>query len=90
MVNRHTFTVHAFTGKSNLERFAFASPTGSRQPRVHGLQIIGVFPNRVAAKVHSLEASAPGCPQATLALPRSDLCVAKVIDVKFTIPDQVC
>ncbi len=37
-----------------LERFTFASPTCSPQPRIHGLQIIGVFSSRVAATVHSL------------------------------------
>jgi len=42
--------------KIELERFTFASPTCSPQPRIHGLQIIGVFPSRVAASVHSLEA----------------------------------
>src|SRR5271166_5611305 len=31
-----------------------------------------VFSSRVAAEVHSLGAYAPGCPQATLALPRSE------------------
>ena len=35
--------------KIELERFTFASPTCSPQPRIHGLQIIGVFPSRVAA-----------------------------------------
>src|SRR5208337_5099454 len=55
-----------------LERFTFASPTCSPQPRIHGLQMIGVFSSRVAATVHSLEAKAPGCPQATPALPRSE------------------
>jgi len=39
-----------------LERFTFASPTCSPQPRIHGLQMIGVFSSRVAATVHSLEA----------------------------------
>src|SRR5208337_1389777 len=55
----------------NLEQFTFASATCNPQPRIHGLQFIGVFPSRVAAKVHSLEASAPGCPQAAPAFPRS-------------------
>ena len=55
-----------------LERFTFASPTCNSQPRIYGSQIIGVFPRRVAATVHSLEASAPGCPQATPAPPRSE------------------
>ncbi len=43
-----------------LERFTFASPTCNPQPRIYGLQMIGVFPSRVAATVHSLRASAPG------------------------------
>src|SRR5208337_4616571 len=54
------------------EWFTFASRTCNAQPRIHGLHIVGVFPSRVAATVHSLEAQAPGCPQATLALPRSE------------------
>jgi hypothetical protein len=33
----------------NLERFTFASATCNPQPRIHGLQIIGVFPSRGAA-----------------------------------------
>jgi hypothetical protein len=41
---------------AKLERFPFASPTCSPQPRIHGLQIIGVFPSRGAPSVHSLEA----------------------------------
>jgi hypothetical protein len=31
------------------DRFTFASPTCNPQPRIHGLQIIGVFPSRAAA-----------------------------------------
>ena len=55
-----------------IERFTFASPTCNPQPQIYGLQIIGVFPSRAAATVHSLEASAPGCPQAAPALARSE------------------
>src|SRR5271157_5831579 len=55
------FTVHLFRQWiPSLERLTFASPTCNPQPRIHGLQIIGVFPSRVAATVHSLRASAPG------------------------------
>ena len=52
----------------DLERFTFASPTCSSQLRIHMLQIIGVFPSRVAATVPSLGASAPGYPRAIIAL----------------------
>jgi PEP-CTERM motif len=40
----------------SIERFTFASPICNAQPRIHELQILGVFPSRRAAKVHSLEA----------------------------------
>ncbi len=48
--------LNILVAKAKLERFTFASPTCSPQLRIHGLQTIGVFPSRVAASVHSLEA----------------------------------
>src|SRR5271157_6130050 len=44
------FTVHLFRQWiPSLERFTFASATCNPQPRIHGLQIIGLFPSSGAA-----------------------------------------
>src|SRR5271157_36043 len=44
------FTVHLFRQWiPSLERLTFASATCNPQPRIHGLQIIGLFPSRGAA-----------------------------------------